>query len=104
MFCPVCRTEYREGVSECTDCDVALVDNLPPDRKLEFREFVQLMVVFDEAHIPLIKSVFDGEGLDYYFHGESSHLLAPLPLSTRLMIRQDQVDDGKRILEELGLI
>jgi hypothetical protein len=29
MFCPVCKAEYRPGFTECSDCQVALVDALP---------------------------------------------------------------------------
>lgn len=28
MFCPVCKSEYREGYVRCADCDVSLVDSL----------------------------------------------------------------------------
>jgi hypothetical protein len=28
MFCPVCKAEYREGFTECSDCGVALVRQL----------------------------------------------------------------------------
>lgn len=28
MFCPVCKTEYRPGFVECSDCHVALVEEL----------------------------------------------------------------------------
>jgi hypothetical protein len=28
-FCPDCRYEYQDGVSECPDCDAALVEALP---------------------------------------------------------------------------
>jgi hypothetical protein len=31
MFCPNCKTEYRRGVTECSDCLVPLVENLPAD-------------------------------------------------------------------------
>jgi hypothetical protein len=30
MFCPNCKTEYRPGFTECSDCRVALVEHLPP--------------------------------------------------------------------------
>jgi hypothetical protein len=29
MFCPVCRLEYRPGFTQCSDCGVALVEQLP---------------------------------------------------------------------------
>jgi uroporphyrinogen-III synthase len=31
MYCPVCRAEYRPGVKECSDCHVALVEQLPEE-------------------------------------------------------------------------
>src|SRR5579864_3438264 len=28
MFCPVCKSEYREGFTKCSDCEVDLVEHL----------------------------------------------------------------------------
>lgn len=28
MFCPICKSEYREGFTECSDCQVPLVKDL----------------------------------------------------------------------------
>ena len=28
MFCPLCRTEYRDGFSQCADCHLGLVGSL----------------------------------------------------------------------------
>lgn len=104
MFCPVCQSEYREGFTECTDCRVELVDTLLPQPQPEFHEFAEIMTGCNEVQIALIKSVFDAADLDYYFDGEFSHRLIPLPLSTRLMVREDQVPEGQQILGDLGLL
>ncbi len=29
MFCPVCKAEYREGITHCPECDDDLVSSLP---------------------------------------------------------------------------
>lgn len=30
-FCPSCKYEYRQGINRCPDCNVCLVDELPPE-------------------------------------------------------------------------
>ena len=35
MYCPVCKAEYRQGITTCADCEVALVSALPPDEHAE---------------------------------------------------------------------
>jgi hypothetical protein len=30
MFCPICKAEYRQGFTHCSDCDVDLVDAISP--------------------------------------------------------------------------
>ena len=34
-YCPKCRYEYREGIEECPDCDVELVEVLPTEQEQE---------------------------------------------------------------------
>ena len=34
-WCPKCKCEYKEGITECADCKVPLVDELPVDEPTE---------------------------------------------------------------------
>jgi hypothetical protein len=35
MFCPVCKYEFRRGFTHCNQCDVDLVDALPPEEEVD---------------------------------------------------------------------
>ena len=102
MYCPVCRAEYREGFFECTDCDVELVDKLEP--LPEIPGFVKLATIFNEGDIAVIKSSLDKVDIEYFFQGEQSHRLAPVPLGARLMVREDYKEEAESILKELELL
>ena len=102
MYCPICRAEYREGFFECTDCDVDLVEKLEPLKKLP--GFVKLATIFSEGDIAFIKTSLDKTGVEYYFDGEQSHRLAPVPLGARLMVREDFTGEAESILSDLKIL
>lgn len=100
MYCPSCRAEFREGFFRCEDCDVALVETLPEERVKP--GYVELATVFTEGEIAIIKANLDQAGIDYYFHGEQAHRLAPLPFGARLMVREDQKEEAEALLGFTG--
>ncbi len=100
MYCPSCRAEFREGFFRCEDCDVALVETLPEERVKP--GYVELATVFTEGEIAIIKANLDQAGIDYYFHGEQAHRLAPLPFGARLMVREDQKEEAEALLGVTG--
>lgn len=102
MFCPICRAEYREGFKECTDCDCDLVEKLEPIR--EMPGFVKVATIFREGNIAVIKASFDKTEIEYYFDGEQSHRLAPVPLAARLMVREDCRREAESILRDLEIL
>jgi hypothetical protein len=77
MFCPQCGSEYREGYTRCADCDVALVDQPPPEPSHEL-DLVLLHETSDVTALPVIKSVLDGAGIPYVTEGEEAFNLLPL--------------------------
>jgi hypothetical protein len=103
MFCPKCRTEYREGFYVCVDCDSDLVDELPPEEKPEFIEYEEVMATYNPADVALIKSLLDAEEITYYFNAEHFMYVRPLGEQVRLMVKKDEVEKAREILQGLNL-
>ena len=98
MFCPECRREYKEGFYTCRDCGVSLVAELRLEPAPECFEFEKILVFLGPSDVTMIRSLLDSEGITYYIKGES-----PDSDDTALMVRKDQADEARQILEGLKL-
>jgi len=72
MFCPQCKSEYREGFTTCADCGVALVEALPdaeaePDQD---EDWATVLESGDPALLAMAHSLLDAEGITARFPGE----------------------------------
>ena len=100
MICPICRSEYREGFTTCSDCNVPLVYELPPESEPDFVDFEEILTTNSPS---LIQSILDAEDISYFFQGEyvSAYLYHAIPV--RLMVRNDQVQEAVDIIKDLNL-
>ena len=106
MFCPKCRAEYVEGVTACDDCHVPLVLVLlprPVDEAPAYHEFKALLATFNAGDIALIRSIFDGEDIDYYIQGEQFNNLDPLIQPAKLMVAKEQIAQARDLIKDLKL-
>ena len=62
-FCPKCRAEYVEGVEICSDCQVSLVQELPPKDEVDYLELVELQRVPDEVSGVMMKGILENNGI-----------------------------------------
>jgi hypothetical protein len=75
LFCPSCKAEYRPGFTECADCSVPLVYELPPEppqvpREDRDADLVAVYSTYNPTDVMMIKSLLDAEEIVYNFQGE----------------------------------
>jgi hypothetical protein len=104
MFCPKCKSEYREGFYKCADCGADLVDQLPQRAAYNSgdEEFVEVFSTYQQGDIAFVKSILEGEGITYFFQGESSIMLIASGAYARLLVKTNDAQKAKEILKELG--
>jgi hypothetical protein len=103
MFCPQCKSEYVDGITECADCRVPLVATLPPEPDHSEGRYVRVLSTYNAADIAIVKSILDDAEIDYYFSGESFNELSPLIQPAVLYVIDEQEEDAREALRGVDL-
>ena len=113
MFCPSCKAEYRPGFTECSDCGVALVYELPVDQTVTEEtpfarhdpgaDLVAVYSTYDPAEVMLIKSLLDGEGIIHNFQGEMTRAVGVFITPAMLFVTKKDTERVTEILREYGI-
>ncbi len=105
MFCPECSAEYREGILECSDCQTALVPELPPEPQLEPTPELELVTVLatgNPARIAVAKSLLEDSGIEYLTKDEGFHDLFPVSrFRIKIQVRQEDKEEAGELLADL---
>ncbi|MCP5107524.1 MAG: hypothetical protein GY950_29320 [bacterium] len=91
MFCPKCKCEYIEGVTECIDCHIPLVHELTPEKESgpeyprpatpeiesgpEFLRPVTFRTYPDKYEAALAKGLLEENGIDAFVPENSGDVL-----------------------------
>ena len=114
MFCPRCNAEYRPGFVKCSDCDIALVDQLPENRppgkqaRAELHD-VELVVVRTYPTVvdaELAKSALESVGIDSMVRSDNEGGQSPgltFSRGAELLVRGDDVEAAEDILDIEGI-
>jgi len=70
MVCPECGSEYREGFTQCADCEVPLVDATPEEAGEPDAELVKVFEANNAAVLPLVESVLIDAQIDFMKKGD----------------------------------
>lgn len=104
MICPECETEYREGFTRCSDCDVDLV------AELEATALAPLTMETSPDLVAALIETLEAESIPYViqagtalsvFDGEEESLEVPDGWGARIWVTRDRADEAREMLEEV---
>ena len=103
MYCPKCRAEFREGFDTCSDCNVALVESLPPEETPEYVDYTEVLNTFNPSDIAIVKSILDSTDIPYVWEGDYFTTAEPLVTPARLMVQTERAAEAAEFLKDLSL-
>ncbi len=109
MYCPECGVEYREGIAQCSDCQVALLPGPPPpEPPSTFDPNLELAVVLEtnnRIELTMAKGLLEQAGIPYFVLGQIATLVQDidpfLQKWVRLQVPCDREAEAKELLESL---
>ena len=90
MYCPICRSEYREGFTFCAECHAGLVDELPAEQTPHEDDVVSVFEG-DLSNATVIRTVLKCAGIEAWIKDEEEHAIFPnLNLTEVLVARENR--------------
>jgi hypothetical protein len=100
-FCPICGSEYKEGVMTCADCGVKLVDKLPdPDKVHE--KFRDAYTTKSPAIAEMIKEALEEEGIYCLLSNELGTAMLPMAGESseiKILVPSDKIEEAHNLIK-----
>jgi hypothetical protein len=102
-YCPKCRDEFQDWVKVCPDCNVALVEKLPPTprkRKKQDEPLVHIATAPNEAVANIWSGILEEQGIPCLLQGgEVRPAMYVLPYQPyEIYVLASEVKKAKKIL------
>jgi hypothetical protein len=113
MICPQCRAEIPDGATVCPQCGANIAASPPQgdDRPDPGAKLVEIFSTGDAAMIPVVESVLDGAGIEFFAKGaEAQDLLGFGRMGTsysdatgpvEFLVREEDEAAARAVLEQL---
>jgi len=104
MFCPVCESEYKAGITRCPDDDVDLVDRLTPEMGASDdseARFVPLHTLSSPAEAEMVNDILQQNGIRSAIQSGGNDAFSPLFSATSpgaaVLVDERDLDRAKGI-------
>jgi hypothetical protein len=109
MYCPRCGVEYRDGFTECSDCQVPLSTGTPPPepprRSEPALDLVVVLETNDGFQLALAKGLLEDAGIPFFLLGQITTLVQEvdgfLHKWVRVQVPRDREAETRDLLELL---
>jgi hypothetical protein len=108
-YCPQCRGEFQDWVTNCPDCDQPLVAELPAEPSHEAPAVRVVLETSDPDLLPVLTSALRAAGIPFWTPGESTMNVLPIgpvegwvpsnPISTAILVPEDRYEEARALLE-----
>ena len=104
MYCPKCKTEYRDGFYTCSDCGSSLVPELPEEAPVPnvppySPHYKEVLRTTSRPALAVLRTALDNEGVIYFVHGENFSNLYSQP--ARLMVLEEDAEKVEKIIRDM---
>jgi len=104
MFCPNCKSEYIEGITECEECQVALVEQLPPEPVPEYEDLRVVRTYSADYEAELGKSILEANGIEAVIASDEAGGTIPGLAFTRgvqLLVDAELLEKAEAVFKDL---
>jgi hypothetical protein len=105
-YCPNCRGEYEPGIDKCPDCNLTLVDSLPPEDAIADPNglLVEVFVAAGDEEAIIVKGLLESEGIECSLSSDIPHTVMPLNVdglgAVRITVAQEDAERARQIIRE----
>ena len=103
MFCPKCKSEYREGFNFCADCQIALIEELSNEEFDGYEEFISIAATTNISVIPIAKSILDYAEIKYFIKGNMLQSVPGINNIMEIQVPVEDVQNAKDLLKDLDI-